>query len=185
MADRMRVANLLTALRLILALPAALAFAQPELMSPLLLLAIVITAIATDFADGVVARKTHTASPRGLLFDHTTDFLFVTSGLAGAAFAGLLSAALPLLVVVAFSQYVLDSYWLHRDKQLRMSFLGRWNGVLYFVPLVLIALSRFDIVLDFGQMLSILIKSLTYLLVLSTVASIIDRAIAPRSLARP
>jgi hypothetical protein len=96
-----------------------------------------------------------------------------------------LSAALPLLVVVAFSQYVLDSYWLHRDKQLRMSFLGRWNGILYFVPLVLIALSRFDIVLDFGQMLSILIKSLTYLLVLSTVVSIIDRAIAPGSLARP
>ena len=179
MADRMRVANLFTAVRLILALPAALAFAQPELMSPLLLLAIVITAIATDFADGVVARKTHTASPRGLLFDHTTDFLFVTSGLAGAAFAGLLSAALPLLVVVAFSQYVLDSYWLHRDKQLRMSVLGRWNGILYFVPLGVIAVSRLGIVPGSADLWAMLVGSISYALLISTVLSIIDRAVAP------
>ena len=43
-----------------------------------------------------------------------------------------------VLIVFAFSQYVADSYWLHRAKQLRMSFLGRWNGVLYFAPLLLI-----------------------------------------------
>ena len=154
-------------------------------MSPLLLLAIVVIAISTDLLDGVVARRTDTTSPRGRLFDHTTDFLFVTSGLAGAAFAGLLSAALPLLVVLAFSQYVLDSYWLHRDKQLRMSALGRWNGMFYFVPLVLIAVSRLDFMSGLGQILATSIKSLTYLLVLSTIVSIIDRAVAPRRPVEP
>ena len=178
-------ANLLTSFRLILAVPAALAFARSELMSPTLLLGIVVMAIATDLLDGVVARKADTTSPRGLLFDHTTDFLFVTSGLTGAAVAGLLSPALPMLVVVAFSQYVLDSYWLNRDKQLRMSSLGRWNGIFYFVPLLLIAVSRFDALVEFGQVLSILIMSLTYLLILSTIASIIDRTLAPRRLAEP
>ncbi len=177
-------ANLLTSLRLLLAVPAALAFAQPEFMTPLSLLTLVSIAIATDFGDGIVARRTDTASPRGQLFDHTTDFLFVTSGLTGAAIAGQVTAALPIVIVVAFSQYVLDSYFLHRKKQLHMSFLGRWNGMLYFVPLVLIAVSRLavprlDWVTGVAGILSTLIELLSYLLVLSTVASIVDRAIAP------
>ena len=174
-------ANLFTGLRLLLAVPAALAFAQPEFLSPLLLLTLVGVVIATDFADGIVARRRDTASPRGQLFDHATDFLFVTSGLAGAAIAGQVTAALPILIVVAFSQYVLDSYLFHRKKQLHMSFLGRWNGMFYFVPLVLIAVSRLDSVAGVAGMFSMLIIVLSYLLVLSTLASIIDRAIASSS----
>ena len=177
-------ANLLTALRLLLAVPAALAFAQPEFMTPLLLLTLVGIAIATDFGDGIVARRTDTASPRGQLFDHATDFVFVTSGLTGAAIAGQVTVALPIVIVVAFSQYVLDSYFLHRKKRLHMSFLGRWNGMFYFVPLALIAVSRLAVSgLDWAAgvagIFSTLIELLSYLLVLSTVASIVDRAIAP------
>ena len=172
-------ANLLTGLRLLLALPAALAFAQPAFISPLLLLILMILAIATDFLDGIVARRGGTSSPRGQLFDHTTDFLFVTSGLAGAVIAGQVMAALPLLIVVAFSQYVLDSYFLHREKRLRMSFLGRWNGIFYFAPLVVIAMSRFEFMADVAGLFTTLIILLSYLLLLSTVASIVDRAIAP------
>jgi phosphatidylglycerophosphate synthase len=172
-------ANLLTALRLLLAVPAALAFAQPEFMTPLLLVTLVGVAIATDFGDGIVARRRGTASPRGQLFDHTTDFLFVTSGLAGATIAGQVTVALPIVIVVAFSQYVLDSSFLHRKKQLHMSFLGRWNGMLYFVPLVLIAVSRLDWAAGVAEIFSTLTEMLSYLLVLSTMASIVDRAIAP------
>ena len=178
-------ANLLTGLRLLLAVPAALAFAQPEFMPALLLVTLVGVAIATDFGDGIVARRTDTASPRGQLFDHATDFVFVASGLAGAAFTGQVTAVLPIVIVVAFSQYVLDSYFLHRKKKLHMSFLGRWNGMLYFVPLVLIAVlrlavSRLDWVAGVAEIFSTLIVLLGYLLVLSTVASIVDRAISPR-----
>lgn len=174
-------ANLLTGLRLLLAVPATLAFARPEFTTPLLLLVLVGIAIATDFADGIVARRTGTTSPRGQLFDHTTDFLFVTSGLAGAAVAGRVTAVLPIVIAVAFSQYVLDSYFLHRKKRLHMSFLGRWNGMLYFVPLVLVAASRLDLAAGVAQPFSTLIVTLSYLLVLSTIASIVDRALAPRA----
>jgi len=173
-------ANLLTGLRLLLAVPATLAFAQPDFISAPLLLALMVLVIATDFLDGTVARRGGTASPRGQLFDHTTDFLFVTSGLAGAAVAGRVPAVLPILIAVAFSQYVLDSYFLHREKRLRMSFLGRWNGIFYFVPLVFIAVSRFELGAGVGEGLSTLIVGVSYLLLLTTVASIVDRAVAPR-----
>lgn len=173
-------AHLLTGLRLLLVVPAALAFAQTEFMAPGLLVTLMSVAIATDFFDGMVARRRTTASVRGQLFDHTTDFLFVTCGLAGAAFAGQVTAALPVLIVVAFSQYVLDSFFLRREKRLHMSSLGRWNGIFYFVPLVLIAVSRLDFVAGVAGVFSALIIGLSYLLLLSTVASIIDRAIAPR-----
>ena len=181
-------ANLLTALRLLLAVPAALAFAQPEFMTPLLLLTLVGIAIATDFGDGIVARRRGTASPRGQLFDHTTDFLFVTSGLAGATIAGQVTVALPIVIAVAFSQYVLDSYWLHREKKLRMSVLGRWNGTLYFVPLVVIAVSRLNIMPGSREAWATLIVGLSYALILSTLASIVDRAraiAAPRAPSSP
>jgi len=172
-------ANLITGLRLFLVVPAALGFAQSEFSTPLLLLTVVIVAIATDFLDGIVARRTHTASSRGQLFDHATDFLFVTCGLVGAAIAGQVTPALPILIVVAFSQYVLDSYFLHREKRLYMSFLGRWNGIFYFVPLVLIAVSHLAFMAGVAAISSTLIVLVSYLLLLSTVASIIDRAVAP------
>ena len=172
-------ANLLTGIRLLLAIPSSMAFARSEFMSAFLLLALLFIAIVTDYFDGIVARKTNTASAGGQLFDHATDFLFVTSGLAGAAYAGALNPLLPILIVVAFTQYVLDSHFYYREKQLHMSYLGRWNGVFYFVPLVLIALSRVDINVVINDLLPGLIVLLGYLLMLSTIASIIDRAIAP------
>ena len=171
--------HLITGFRLVLAVPAALAFAQPRFMAPWLLLVIMTVAIATDFLDGSLARRTQTASAGGQLFDHTTDFLFVTSGLAGAAVAGQVTVALPVLIVVAFSQYVLDSHFLHRKKRLHMSPLGRWNGILYFVPLIVISVSRLDFVAGKTEIFSALVVSLGYLLVLSTGASIVDRGIAP------
>ena len=172
-------ANLFTSIRLLLVGPTALAFARPDFMSPLWLATALTVVIATDFLDGIVARRRKTASPRGQLFDHTTDFLFVTSGLGGAAIAGQVTPALPILIVVAFSQYVLDSYFLHREKRLHMSFLGRWNGMLYFVPLVLIAVSRLTFMADVSGIPLRLAVLLGYVLLVSTVASIIDRAVAP------
>ena len=178
-------ANLLTGLRLLLAVPAAVAFARPGFMSPLLLVTLMSVAIATDFGDGIVARRRGSVSPRGQLFDHTTDFLFVTSGLVGAMIAGQIVPFLPILIVVAFAQYVLDSYFLHLEKRLRMSLVGRWNGIFYFVPLVLIAVSRLDFMAGVAGLFSMLIVLSSYLIILSTVASIVDRALAPRRALQP
>jgi len=136
-------------------------------------------AIATDYADGKVARLTGTASPRGQLFDHGTDFVFVTAGLTGAAMAGLVTPVLPVLITIAFAQYVLDSYWLYRQKQLRMSAIGRWNGILYFVPLVLISASRLALPGSVASWLTLAAGAAGYGLAVSTVVSAIDRAVAP------
>jgi len=173
------IANGLTALRLLLIAPVTAAFAAPALLPAWLLPLMILLAIVTDLLDGWVARRTGTASAAGQLFDHGTDFLFVTAGLAGAAHAGQVTPLLPVLIAVAFSQYVLDSRFLHRQKRLRMSFIGRLNGILYFVPLVLLALGRLD---ETGAAGAVLVEAgrwLAWLLVLSTLLSILDRAVAP------
>lgn len=172
-------ANLLTAIRLLLVIPVAMAIANASLFASWLLLALIIIAIASDYFDGKVARALNTASARGMLFDHGTDFVFVTTSLYALSTIGLSSALLPLLIVIAFSQYVFDSYYLFKQKQLRVSFLGRWNGILYFVPIVLIASSRLWIFEQVQDVFNSIIVYLTYALVVSTLASIVDRAIAP------
>ncbi len=169
-------AHALTAVRLLLVVPVAVAFARPEFAGPSVLVVLLGVAIATDYWDGRVARMTKTASARGQLFDHGTDFAFVTAALAGAATAGLVTPILPILIVIAFGQYVLDSYFLHRQKQLRMNSLGRWNGILYFVPLLVVSVSRLGVARDFASFLTVAARVLSYALVASTVASVVDRA---------
>ena len=129
-------AHLLTGIRLALAAPLAVAFARPGFLDAGLVAVLLTVAIATDLCDGAVARRRGTASAGGRLFDHATDCLFVTAGLSGAAVSGRVPAVLPILVVLAFVQYVVDSWWLHREKRLRMSAIGRWNGVGYFLSLI-------------------------------------------------
>lgn len=172
-------ANLLTAVRLLLVIPVALAIANAHLMMSWLLLALILIAIASDYFDGKLARALHTASARGMLFDHGTDFVFVTTALFALSTIDLAPPLLPLLIAVAFSQYVLDSYFLFKQKQLRMSFLGRWNGILYFVPIVFLATSRLPLLEYRQDLLNTAIIYFNYILVVSTLASIFDRAIAP------
>jgi|TARA_B110000305_G_scaffold224529_1_gene270165 phosphatidylglycerophosphate synthase len=172
-------ANLLTAIRLLLVIPVAMAIANASLFASWFLLALIAIAIASDYFDGKVARALKTASARGMLFDHGTDFIFVTIALFALSTIGLSSVLLPLLIVVAFSQYVLDSYFLFKQKQLRMSFLGRWNGIFYFVPIVLVAASRLPAFDQVQDNFNLIIVYSNYALTISTLASIVDRAIAP------
>ncbi len=172
-------ANLLTAIRLLLVIPVAMAIADSLLFASWLLPALVFIAMASDYFDGKVARALNTASSRGMLFDHGTDFIFVTIALFALSIIGLSSILLPLLIVVAFLQYVLDSYFLFKQKQLRMSFLGRWNGIFYFVPIVLVAASRLPAFEQAQNIFNLVIVYSNYALTVSTLASIVDRAIAP------
>ncbi|MFI5316283.1 MAG: CDP-alcohol phosphatidyltransferase family protein, partial [Myxococcota bacterium] len=132
-------------------------------------------AIASDLADGPLARARGTASAVGRALDHGADFAFVDAGLFAAARAGAVPWLLPALVAVAFAQYVADSYWLRRAGELRMSGLGRWNGVLYFTPLggaLLVQLGA-----DF---LASPNRWLAWALIASTAVSIVDRALSLR-----
>ncbi len=172
-------AHLLTAVRLLLVAPSALLFWSSEPGGSYLPAVVVAIAIATDFWDGIIARARGTASAAGMLFDHTSDFLFVTASLAGASAAGAVPIMLPVLVSIAFAHYVLDSYFLHRQKALRMSRLGRRNGILYYVPLVVLALAHLPVTPDaaVGGLAGLAVV-LSWVLVLTTLASIADRALA-------
>ena len=169
-------ANALTAVRLALVLPLAVAFARPDFLAPGIVAVLLFVAMITDYVDGPVARMTGTASAKGQLFDHSTDCLFVTGGLTGAAMGGSLTPVLPALIPIAFGQYVVDSYVLSRQKQLRASYLGRWNGILYFVPLGIIAGARLWPFTGIAPFLLLVARTLGYVLVASTLASVIDRA---------
>ena len=172
-------ANALTAVRLALALPVTVALARPELLAPGVVALLIGLAIVTDSLDGPVARRQGTASASGMLFDHCTDCFFVTSGLTGVVIGGSITPILPALIPFAFGQYVVDSYVWHRQRQLRASFLGRWNGILYFAPIVLVAASRLPFPPGFASLLRLAAGALVYLLVASTVVSMLDRATTP------
>jgi len=164
-------ANALTAARVLLAVPFAFLMARGDAWSAALAGLVLLAAITTDILDGVLARRRGTATAGGRLFDHTADCLFVTTGLAAGAVRGGVPWILPVLVAVAFTQYVVDSYWGHRGRALRTSGLGRWNGILYFVPLGGDVLVR----LGLGG-LDPVVTVVAWALVASTVVSMGERA---------
>src|SRR5437764_7434581 len=114
-------ANALTAVRLLLVLPFAFFIAKGDQRSAMLALAAWVVGVITDLLDGRVARRRGTVTALSGAFDHTTDFVFVTSGLFAGALRGAFPWILPVLITAAFAQYVIDSYWVHRHRKLRWS----------------------------------------------------------------
>ena len=166
-------ANLLTALRLLLIFPFVFLMTRADASSAILAGVIFVIAIVSDIVDGPIARRRETVSERGRAADQTADFLFVTCGLMAGATREVFPWILPILIAAAFAQYVVDSYWLHRQRQLRMSQLGRYNGILYFVPL------GGDILIRIGlDFLAPLLPLVVWALVLSTALSMLDRLAA-------
>ena len=166
-------ANLLTAIRLLLIFPFVFLMTRDDASFATIAGIIFVMAIVSDVVDGPVARRQGTVTERGRTADHIADFLLVTCGLMAGATRGAFPWILPILIVVAFVQYVVDSYWLHSQRQLRMSQLGRWNGILYFVPL------GGDILIRLGLgFLEPLLLPVCWALAVSTVLSIGDRLAA-------
>jgi len=168
-------ANALTALRLLLVVPFAFSMARGGLRSAVFALVVWVVALATDFLDGPIARRRGTVTTWSGTFDHTSDFLFVTSGIFAGAFRGAFPWILPVLITAAFIQYVIDSYWIHRERKLRGSKLGRYNGMLYFVPPCMDILIRLGV-----RPLQPLLTILVWLLVLSTLVSMGQRLMLSR-----
>ena len=163
-------ANALTAVRLLLVVPFALFMARGDRGSAIFALVAWVVALITDFLDGPIARRRGTVTAWSGTFDHTSDFLFVTSGLFAGALRSAFPWILPILITLAFAQYVIDSYFIHRHRKLRGSKLGRYNGILYFVP------SAMDILIRLGfRFLHPLLTILVWLLVLSTLVSMSQR----------
>ena len=135
---------------------------------------ILLAALVTDLADGQLARRWKLTSPLGGLLDHGSDALLVTSILSALAIQGYVTPLLPALVILAFTQYTLDSKAL-AGQPLRASRLGRYNGILYFI------VSGFPIlqpVVGWYPLTDMHILWFSWVLVISTLLSMIDRAIA-------
>ena len=164
-------ANLLTLTRLACVIPCSWAIINQRwvLGAGLFLLAVV-----TDFADGRLARRYQHDTPLGGLLDHGTDAVFVVVALACLALGGYLTWLLSVLVAAAFLQYTLDSNAL-AGQRLRASWLGRVNGIAYFV---MVGVPIIRNALQWQWPSSELIQALGWLLVGSTVASMLDRGIA-------
>lgn len=169
MATRWRTrANGLTGLRFALTPCLGLAILQGEALVATALFSL---AVATDFADGWVARRFDEVSTFGGMADHAVDALFVTTGTAALACVGVLPAALSPLIAAAFVQYALDSRLLS-SSGLRASPLGRWNGIAYY-GIVAVPIVRDS--LGLGWPGSSLVRALGWLLVTSTLVSMVDR----------
>lgn len=121
--------NMLSLSRVVMALPCAWAIINAHWIVAGVLFA---AAIATDLADGWLARKTGQVTSLGGLFDHASDALFVTIALGAFAWLDVTPWLLVLLVPASFVQYVLDSDAL-AGAPLRASRIGRSNGIAYFV----------------------------------------------------
>lgn len=162
--------NLLSTSRLLLApLCAALLWQGESLASAL----VFYIAVATDVLDGGIARARQQVTALGGLLDHASDAAFVAILLATLAWQGVVPALLPPLVAAAFVQYMLDSKAL-AGQNLRASWLGRRNGVLYFV-LAGTPVTRDALQLSWPP--GPWITAVGWLLVASTLASMLDRAL--------
>jgi phosphatidylglycerophosphate synthase len=135
-------------------------------------------AVATDVADGRVARCYGEVSEHGRLVDHAADATFVTVGTAALAWTGALPLALPLLIAVAFLQYAFDSRF-SGGKDPRPNRLGHWNGIAYYV-VVAVPIMRDALGLAWPG--ASLVQGFGWLLGASTLASIAQRLLlSPRS----
>lgn len=129
--------------------------------------------IGTDIFDGYIARARNQTSALGGLLDHSSDAFFVAILLFALAQQGLVTVALPCLVIAAFLQYAFDSRVLS-GQPLRTSSLGRYNGISYFL------LGGFPVM---QHALQITVIPETYFpwiawgLVISTAISMLDRLI--------
>jgi phosphatidylglycerophosphate synthase len=131
-------------------------------------------AVASDFADGRLARRRGESSTLGGLLDHATDALFCAVSLGALAFVGVVPVVLPFLVAAAFLQYTLDSKSL-AGQPLRASSLGRWNGISYFV---MVGIPVVRDVLGIGWPGPGLVMAIGWALAASTIVSMLDRASA-------
>jgi len=123
------VPDLLSISRAVLSLPGlwAIANALWHVALPIFLLA-----VTTDLLDGFLARKLGHTSRIGAVLDHGSDAVFVFCCLLAMAIVDVIHWLLPLLVALAFTQYILDSRVI-RGGALIANRLGKYNGITYYL----------------------------------------------------
>tara|TARA_Y100000590_G_scaffold212270_1_gene240557 strand:- start:2874 stop:3398 length:525 start_codon:yes stop_codon:yes gene_type:complete len=131
---------------------------------------LLILAIISDLIDGPIARRNSQESSLGGLLDHSCDAILVAVLLFILNITHDIPLILPILVLASFLQYVLDSKAL-AGHNLRTSFLGRSNGIAYYVLTSLCVFSSSISFVQLGQFLIIC----SWILVISTLISMSER----------
>ena len=131
-------ANLLSAIRFVLAAVWIAAFMAGH-RSLGVLCPIAILGAISDFVDGRVARWMRRADGFGRWLDGFADIAFVATALSCEAAAGAIPFYVPMLIVVSFGQYAIDSVMIGRSSTPVKSRLGHWGGVLNFSLVVVLA----------------------------------------------
>jgi phosphatidylglycerophosphate synthase len=168
---RLGIADWLSLFRVAAAPPTAWMVVHAHWQGAAALLAL---AMFSDFIDGPLARHRGQDSAAGGLLDHSCDAFYVSVVLAALAYTGFVPVVLPLLVALSFLQYVLDSSAL-AGQALRTSFLGRSNGVAYFL---LLALALFPKMQAPDLPPASWLQIAAWLLIASTGLSMLDRLLA-------
>ena len=140
--------------------------------------ALFLYAVFSDLIDGPIARKSNQVTSFGGRLDHTADALFVFSGLSALAILDELPWTLAIVQLGAFIEYAF--YGQKVQSPLRMSQLGRINGILYFV---LIGFVIFQIALninEFNAIATVITSLFAWTLIGSTLLSILIRVQARR-----
>ena len=169
--NKLSLPNALSASRLLLAplLAASLLWDYTTLA-----MALFLVAIATDLADGYLARIWRQTSAFGGLLDHSSDAVFIATTLAVLSLQQHINWFLAPLVLISFAQYAIDSRALE-GHPLRGSQIGRYNGIAYFF------IAGFPIIqegLAFRPVPYHWVDWFAWVLVATTLLSMINRLIA-------
>ena len=132
---------------------------------------IAILAAGSDFVDGRVARRLQVASGKGRWLDAVADVTFVLAALFCEADAGSIPFYIPILIVISFSQYVIDSLVIGRSAAGPIkSRLGHWGGIVNYALVIALAIAPLP------ALLGVVIGELAPILALFYVAAISERA---------
>lgn len=169
-------ANGLSLARLFLALPLSWSILTER---PGWAFFILICAMATDFADGRLARSKREVSDLGGFLDHTSDAVVVVLGLGSLTLRDIVPIALPIFVTLAFIQYVTEPILSGRPR-LMPTELGRANGIAYYCILAVGILSDWA-----GGLGGLYVTWIGWFLIITTLLSIIGRLLGRISISLP
>lgn len=140
-------AHALTGVRLVLT-PVFLVMVEAAMQQPTLgrigwVVGLFAVICASDYCDGPLARALGRSSDWGKLLDNGADLTFLLVTLGYLTSHGVVPWWIPAAVGGAFTQYVLDSWWLSR-KAPRVTLvpnpIGHWAGVLNYAGTGVMAL---------------------------------------------
>lgn len=97
---------------------------------------LILTAVASDVADGRIARRMQAESSLGRWLDHCADIVFLLAGFGALASQGRAPAFVPLAIAGAFGFYVVDSLRRSETRTLIGSRLGHLSGIFNYAILV-------------------------------------------------